>query len=117
MLVVFALLFSYGVLDNMYTYGYGFNDAFWRLVWWIDEETVWTKGFTEEKFNSIKMGMTKDEVIKILGLPLNDINDCLPGCMWVYTWHSRGNADFDQRWIGFNENDQVNEKRKSFFID
>ena len=40
----------------MYTYGYGLNDAFWRVVWAIDEGTVWADGFSEENFSKVTLG-------------------------------------------------------------
>ena len=103
----------------MIEFGYGVNDAFWRVVWAIDEETVWAKGFSEEKFLKVEEGMTKKEVLKLLGEPLNGTEDFdeTRDSFWYYTWHSRGNADFDQRWVVFGLDDKVKEIRKSFYID
>lgn len=101
----------------MYEFGYGINDAFWRVIWAIDEETIWAENFSEESFEKVKLGMTSDEVLSVMGKPLNDIEKCEGGCFWTYTGHARGNADFDQRWIVFDANNKVSEIRKSFFID
>jgi len=110
-------LFSFGVANNMYKFGYGFNDAFWRLVWSIDEDTVWAKNFSEDKFSRVKVGMSVKDVLGLLGDPLHRDIECINNCFWCYTWHARGNADFDQRWLVFNKNQKVEEIRKSFFID
>lgn len=112
-LVILALLFCYSVGKNMYQYGYGVNDAFWRVVWAIDEGTIWAPGFSEDKFNKVKVGMTVSEVIALLGKPLDGMDDGY----WRYTKQDVGTSDFDQRWIVFDANGTVKEIRKSFFID
>ena len=106
-------LIAYGTVSNMIEYGYGVNDAFWRFVWAIDEETIWAESFSEKKFLQVKVGMEKSGVESLLGNPLNDKSDKF----WCYTWNARGNADFDQRWIVFDTSNKVSEIRKSFFID
>lgn len=102
----------------MYSFGYGASDAFSRVVWSIDEGTIWAPGFSEKKFNKIRIGMNSKEVLNILGRPLETSGDCQEeGCFWHYTKQDSGTSDFDQRWIVFNKSFQVEEIRKSFFID
>jgi len=110
-------LFLYAVVSNMYQYGYGINDAFWRVVWSIDEGTIWAKGFTEENFNKVRVGMPKKQVLSLLGKPLNDISQPDNSRFWYYTHHDSGTSDFDQRWVVFNSDNRVEEVRKSFYID
>ena len=114
--LVLITAFSIGLANNIYSYGYGLSDAFWRVVWILDEDTVWVENFKEKKFDKITVGMSTQDVISLLGKPLNEVKECKEDCFWYYTWHARGNADFDQRWIVFNNN-LVSEVRKSFFID
>ena len=100
----------------MYQFGYGFNDAFWRVVWAIIEGTIYADSFSEEKFHSIKLGMTKDQVKEILGNPLND-EGLQKNSFWYYTHHDHPTSDFDQRWVVFDKSEAVIEIRKGFFID
>ena len=115
-LAIIGLIILSFTIKNIYRFGYGFNDAFWRVVWAIDEGTIHADGFSEEKFNAIKVGMTKDQVNEILGKPLND-EDLPQNSFWYYTHHDHPTSDFDQRWVVFNSNNKVEEIRKSFFID
>ena len=61
--------------------------------------------------------MHKDRVLKLVGMPLHDIDTCEKVCIWAYTRQDSGTSDFDQRWLVFDSNDRVSEIRKSFFID
>ena len=101
----------------MYSYGYGINDAFWRVVWSIDEGTVWSPNFSEENFSKVKIGTTSDEVLALIGKPLFTSENCVDGCFWHYTKQDSGTSDFDQRWVIFDSSYKVVEIRKSFFID
>lgn len=112
-----AFLILFGVINNMYQYGYGANDAFWRVVWAIDEGTLWSPGFSERNFNKIRVGMSRGEVLEIMGDPLHGYEDCQKNCFWSYTKQDSGTSDFDQRWVIFDENYKVSEVRKSFYID
>lgn len=116
-ILILFLLFSYGVVSNMYDYGYGINDAFWRVIWAIDEGTIWAPGFSEEKFNRIKLGMNSNDVLNLLGRPLRGIEGCEKSCFWIYTMQDSPTSDFDQRWVIFDHNNKVTEIRKSFYID
>jgi hypothetical protein len=116
-LAIFLLLFSFGILRNMHKFGYDPNDAFWRVVWSIDEGTIWAPGFSEANFSKIKLTMHKEEVLKLVGRPLSNIDDCDDICTWAYTRQDAGTSDFDQRWVDFDNNNRVSGIRKSFFID
>jgi SmpA / OmlA family len=107
-----------GTFNNMYKYGYGVNDAFWRIAWAIDEGTIWAPNFSEENFDKLKIGMTDKEVLLLMGKPLNALEEtCVNSCFWFYTKQDSGTSDFDQRWVVFNRDKRVSEIRKSFFID
>ena len=95
---------------------YNLDDAFWRTLLSPFEGTIWAKDFRLENFEKVFMGMSSQEVYKLLGTPLR--SHCTPeGCLLIYSWQDTGTADFDQRWVGINSIGQVNEIRKSFFID
>lgn len=115
--ILLTICIAGGVFHNMYKFGYGLNDAFYRVVWSIDEGTIWSKNFSEEAFLKVKVGMSMNEVLHLLGKPLDDLTSCLDGCFWYYTRQDAGTSDFDQRWIVFDQSKKVKEIRKSFFID
>ncbi|MGB0454072.1 MAG: outer membrane protein assembly factor BamE domain-containing protein [Bacteriovoracaceae bacterium] len=112
-----SIIFLFGVGINMYRFGYGFEDGFFRTLLAPMEGTVWADGFSEEAFDKISIGMTAEQVFSILGEPLEKDSDCHKLCFWTYSWQDTQTADFDQRWVVFNSQNQVIEKRKSFFID
>lgn len=112
-----SIVFLFGVGFNMYRFGYGIKDGFFRTLLTPMEGTVWAEGFSEEAFDKIIIGMTTEQVFSILGEPLEKDTDCLKLCFWSYSWQDTQTADFDQRLVVFNSQNQVIEKRKSFFID
>lgn len=115
MKVLFSLIiffiFSMGI--NSYRFGYDINETFYRTLLSPMEGTVWAEDYTEDGFAKVKIGMTASEVHKILGEPLVRNTEEF----WKYTLGDTSTADFDQRWVVFNDSGIVVEKRKSFFID
>lgn len=111
------VVFICGVAINIQRFGYNLNDGFWRTLMFPFEGTVWASGFSEANFNKIKLGMSVTQVQEILGEPLRKDDECRELCFWLYSGHDTGTADFDQRWVVFNNADLVIEIRKSFFID
>lgn len=116
-LLLITIALSVATLKNMYTFGYDVSDAFWRVVWAIDEGTIWAENFSEENFDRIKTGMTSNEVLSLLGEPLNSLERCEAECYWYYTKQDAGTSDFDQRLVVLNQSKKVIEIRKGFFID
>ncbi len=47
----------------------------YTLFWWT-EKTTWAPGFSEEKFRVVYPGMKEDEVLKLLGQPLQIVSSC-----------------------------------------
>lgn len=106
-----------GISINMYRFGYGFKDGFFRTLLAPMEGTVWATGFSEEAYDKIKIGMTTEQVYSILSEPLRKDTDCSNRCFWAYSWQDTQTADFDKRSIVFGYQKQVVEIRKGFFID
>jgi len=115
--LLMSIVFSLGICINMYRFGYGFKDGFFRTLLAPMEGTVWANGFSEQAFNKIKIGMTMEQTASILGEPLRKDNDCSNQCFWTYAWQDTQTADFDQRSVVFSNQKQVVEIRKGFFID
>lgn len=46
---------------------------YWRsagIVGWMFEDTVWAPGYSEQAFDAIKVGMTTQQVRKLMGPPI-----------------------------------------------
>lgn len=118
LIIIIAIFLISGTLKNMKRYGYGVEDAFFRYIFDIDEETIWIENFSEEKFDKIKIGMTNKQVLNLMGKPLYDFEEqCADFCFWEYADQARNNGDFDQRWVVFDKSYKVIEIRKTFYID
>ena len=77
----------------------------------------WAPNFSEENFSKVKIGISSDEVLALMGKPLYTSENCVDGCFWHYTKQDSGTSDYDQRWVIFDSGYKVVEIRKSFFID
>ena len=115
-LLTIFLLFMF---INMYKFGYDLKDGFFRTlsVSLFMEGTVFAAGFSEEAFSKVKLDMDFNQVLELLGEPLQKDTDCQKWCFWTYTWQNYQTDDFDQRWVIFGPDLKVVEIRKSFFID
>ena len=117
-LAICWLLYSSSVIVfNMYKYRYDFQDALWRYIYSFESETKFAGGFSEKKFAKIKNGMTEDEVMSLLGKPLQ--RNCHEyGCNWIYSWKALGHSDhFDLRSIHFDSQGAVEKIRHEFFLN
>lgn len=109
-------LFTFSIAINMYRFNYGINDGFWRTLMAPFTGTIWAPSFSESNFDQIKISMNSVQVLSLLDEPLR--KDCdIKECFWIYTSQDTSTADFDQRWVIFDNADKVIEIRKSFFID
>jgi hypothetical protein len=100
----------------MWRFGYGWNDGFWRTLLIPCEGTIWAKGFSEKKFTQLKLGMTGEEVKRLIGEPLA-IRCGKEFCFFIYTNQDTGTADYDERVVLTDLSDKVVEIRKTFYID
>jgi hypothetical protein len=112
----FVWIFLATMLFNMWRFGYGVNDGFWRTLLIPCEGTIWAKDFSEKKFNQLKLGMSINEVKGIIGEPLK-IRCGEEFCYFIYTDQDTGTADHDERVVVTDLNHKVVEIKKSFFID
>lgn len=73
-------------------------------------------GYSEQAFQQIQIGMTKEEVFRRLGPPLNNVNDFV----WSYT-EDNAFAVWDFAWlmreIVFDEHGRVKVKRAEVAYD
>jgi outer membrane protein assembly factor BamE (lipoprotein component of BamABCDE complex) len=80
------------------------------LGWAMD--TDWAAGYSEAKFSKINLGMTQDEVRKIMGEPI-----WMPNTnYWGYTW-SPSSTHYHQRGVEFSPSGRVTHIVKGFYFD
>ena len=115
-LVIFILC----AFDNAFRYNYGLSDALQRTWSAPYRSTEWAPGYKEEKFAKIRVGMSKKQVLELLGQPFagtfskwcsNEAH-----CNWVYSHQTESWNDYDRRWVIF-ENGQVATIVHEFYWD
>ena len=106
MLPVFVVAYYGGVQH------YSPTDSFCCAILGWATDTSWSKDFRESKFEKIRIGMTRDEVRKILGDPV-----WAPTTeYWGYTW-SPSSTHYHQRGIVFSPSGSVTRIVKGFYFD
>lgn len=110
LLVIVAVLFC-RVAYIKVKYHYDVGNAVLRTLFPPDKEVVWAEGFTESEFSLVVTGMSKQQVIGLVGEPLvrwynvETSNDAV----WSYAYcapsDTRGN--YDARNIHFDSNGAV----------
>ncbi|MGK5094696.1 outer membrane protein assembly factor BamE [Deltaproteobacteria bacterium TL4] len=110
------ILISISVVHNMIRFHYDLGNALTRTFMYLWEDTKWASGLSEDTFAKIRLGMSQDEVLKLLGEPLRKTCDS-SGCEWVYTWQKTGVDDFDRRDVIFNQIGTVESTRHEFYVD
>lgn len=82
------------------------------LVLMFGEDTVYVENFNEKEFFDIKIGMSREEVLKILGPPLEKAGG---EKYWHYSWYRSGN--FLKRVIIFDETNKVKKVKRGLYLD
>ena len=98
--------FAYYLIIKRYTP----IDAYFSVVEKTD--TSWAKDYSESNFNKVKIGMTQDEVRKIMGEPVRSAN----GDYWGYT-ESPSSTHYHQRGFVFSPSGSVTQIVKGFYFD
>ncbi|MGK5090451.1 outer membrane protein assembly factor BamE [Deltaproteobacteria bacterium TL4] len=112
-LLAMTLLFALFVPYNMIRYQYDFSNAFDRVLFYPLENTEWAPDFSEENFSKIRVGMTKKEVLTVLGEPLVRSCECQ---VWKYVWGKRRN-DFLTRAVVYGRYGKVREVVSKFHFE
>ena len=102
-IIVVTLIFIYGNLDTLYASGYSHSG-----------------------FNAIKVGMKKDEVENLIGIPLhistvnneNLATESSSKEIWIYSKQGKNKkANFLGRFVEFDGNELVLKTTKELYID
>ncbi len=113
--ILMVIVFVSATIINAMRFHYGLSDALLRTIFFVFEDTRWAKDYTEDGFDRLAVGMSTEEVLKILGEPLR--KSCFSVCEWVYTWQQDSWLDFDRRAVIFDENMRLIAKRRAYFVD
>lgn len=86
------------------------------------EGTKWSPGFSEERFDQVKFGMTLDQVTKLLGQPLSLERWEEEEIVLRYSWWDQSscrfcNGTFHKREINLNSEGYVSRIARVFDID
>ena len=90
-----------------------FNDVILYIVFFFSDDTEYSKGFSEERFKEIKLGMSKDEVLSIIGPPLKILETGKKGSQIIgeryleIFYYTKGPYTWSSIWfrsVVFNEN-------------
>jgi len=94
----------------------GLGGNFYSLL--FREDTVYTPGYANSKYRSIEKGMTKAEVIGIIGQPFYTNKDSKAKGIEERWWYSRSPSDnhYRMREVRF-VNDVVSRKVHYFYVD
>ena len=114
-LIFLIILFLSCIGINMFKYGYGFSDGFWRTLVAPVEGTVWPPGFSEEAFSKVRVGMSVEQVKELIGMPKSGY--CTDKCYWSYTTKEEGLPGYDRRFLLLDENRLVEKVIKEFYLD
>jgi hypothetical protein len=80
----------------------------WFLGWFFDTRTYYAPGYTETKFRTLRIGMTRAEVEAMVGPPLTKVRWSDGSMNWVYSDRPWDTLDFERRWVIFKD-DKVTE--------
>ena len=106
MLPVFVFTYYFGVRH------YTPTDSFYCVILGWATDTSWAKDYRESKFEKVRIGMTRDEVRKILGEPVWSPNTDY----WGYTW-SPSSTHYHQRGFVFSPSGSVTQIVRGFYFD
>jgi len=115
--IVLLLGLASPVLFTMVKYRYTPMDAFLRCIINEPGETTLAEGFSEAKFFSIHLGMTRIQVEETLGPPLKRWNRDFTDCAWSYTWQTKATDSFDNRTVIFDTNGIVKTVVHEYYAD
>ena len=95
----------------------GTSEVLWSLA--LNDDTIYAPAYTDEQFNSIRVGMSEAEVVRRLGPPLDTYDPPSPdptwdrGMVWSKSAHD---SNYKVRGLLFRRG-RVSEKFAEFYVD
>jgi outer membrane protein assembly factor BamE (lipoprotein component of BamABCDE complex) len=97
--------------------GEWWRDAIANVLALIDEhDTEFAAEYTEEAFDSLRLGATRDDVERLLGAPL-EIWERFGFEMWAYSKQVDPENNYLQRIVTFDSSGRLVEKHRAFYVD
>ena len=110
-------LFAILVLPAIH-YNYGASDTINCLVTTGQHATKYATGYTDRAFAQIHGGMTQDEVLRVLGEPLERATwSSWPEGEWKYSQPATSSGPFHLRSVRFAPDGKVSEAFRVFYFD
>jgi|KBSSwiStaDraftv2_1062776.scaffolds.fasta_scaffold436325_2 outer membrane protein assembly factor BamE (lipoprotein component of BamABCDE complex) len=99
-------------------YGYDMSDTFACLLTTGQHATRFATGYTDRAFSGIRQGMTTNEVLRILGEPLNRATwSSWPEGEWQYSQPASSSGHYHLRTVRFSGDGRVSAAHKLFYFD
>jgi len=95
----------------------GTSEALWGLA--LNDDTIYASGYTDDQFNSIRVGMSEGEVVHRLGAPLDTYYPTVADPTWDkgMRWSkSAHDSNYKVRVLLFRRG-HVSEKFAEFYVD
>lgn len=116
-LFLYALIiYTLSIFYNKVYYQYNLTDSFKRTTLSLFTGTIYASNYSEKNFHKVHIGMPQEKVEELLGKPLRVDYGPL-GTSYIYSNQDTPTADYDRRWISFNQSQQVDEIESRFYID
>lgn len=113
-----TLTLTAGTTYNRIVYQYNWFQSFFRTILWPFEATNWAEGFSEVNFRNIRTGMTKPDVINLVGQPLSkECSEQFNECTWYYATREADAQLFDKRELYLSRTGIVIGTTSEFYID
>lgn len=121
--IFYNLIICYCILQSSVNYLlnfekiYSIEDSLIFLIFLMEDTTIYSPFYSEQAFKLIKKNMTEEEVIKVVGQPLQkQILENNKGELWRYT-QGKLDRNFWLRCVKFDSNKKVSQIIKEYWAD
>lgn len=87
------------------------------LSLFFEEETVYSHGFNEEKWDKIEIGTSSDDVVLLIGEPLSKGTVKSGKPYWYYSKQGPKDTNYRVRIVVFDSNYNVSNTIREFYLD
>jgi steroid 5-alpha reductase family enzyme len=118
MLVVLFLLFAVLIGTKIYQYRNYYNgvrDIISHVIFFFTDATEWAPNYSEDVFKKIHSGLSQEEVLKLLGKPLEE-EKYIDREIWRYT-RAPIDSNYWFRIIVFDNKRIVMYTEREYFVD
>ena len=118
LLLICVLLLAAVLVFPSARYGYDMSDTFACMLTTGQHETRFAAGYTDRAFSEIRPGMTINEVLRILGEPLDRATwTSWPEGEWQYSQPASSTGHYHLRTVRFSDDGRVSAAYKVFYFD